>query len=184
MVSDKNRGLGYLMLGFLAVSLFVLMLMITFADYPNWVFGESTISDVIGSDSEKYLVIGGAVGGFLLAFSAIGKFEFNRPGRIGEGVFLIFTGIFLVWASLFKYGEDMFILSLVLALVSIVFAMISAAYDDLEDNRHVIFGSVTVICAIILCSSILTTGPEIYQIATIFVGIIWLMTRNIRELCV
>lgn len=184
MISDKKHGMGYSMMGFLAVSLFVIMLIITLADYPGWVFGETSITELTGSDSEKYLIAGGALGGFLLAFSSIGKFEFNRPGRIAEGIFLIFAGIFLVWASIFKYGEDIFLLSLALVFVSLLFAMISAAYDDLQDDRHMIFGSMSVVCMIILVSLILTTGPEIYQVATIIVGVIWIITRNIRELYV
>ncbi len=182
MVSEKKHGMGYSMLGFLAVSLFTILLIIALSDYPGWVFGESAITDLTGSDSEAYLIVGGALGGFLLAFSAIGKFEFNRPGRIAEGIFLIFAGIFLVWASVFKYGEDIFLLSIVLVLFSIFCAMISAAYDDLKDNRHMVFGSLTLVCAIVFVSLILTTEPEIYQIAIIIVSIFWIVTRNIRDL--
>lgn len=184
MISDKKHGLIFPALGFLAISLFLIMLIFTLADYPDWVFGESSIADIAGSDSEIYLMIGGALGGFLLAFSAIGKFEFNRPGRIAEGIYLILMGIFLVWASFFKYGDDIFLFSLVLLFASLILAMVSAAYDDLKNNRHMFFGSVTVVCAIILGFLILTTGPEIYEISIIFVGIIWIITRNIRELCV
>lgn len=182
MISEKKHGLGYSMLGFFAVSFFLLMLVAGIVDY-GLVLGETPLSDIAGSDSEVFLKIGGA-GGILLAFSAIGKFEKDRPGRNGEGFFVVIAGIFLVWGSLFEYGDDITTWALCLAYISILIAMIIAAYDDFDQGRHMLFGSATIIFLIGFLALRLLAAPEVYQVGILFAAAFWLYTRSFRDLYV
>lgn len=181
MVSENKKGLGGPMLGFLAVSLFLLMLVLSILEYPGWVLGETLMTDVIDSDS-SYLLIGGGVGGLLLAFSAVGKFERGRPGKNGEGIFIVLMGIFLVWASIFKTGETIYDLSVIAILLAFFLAMIFSLYDDYESNRRMGFGAVTVMILIVTFSMCFFMEPEVYQIGIMLAGAIWIIVRSVREL--
>ncbi|MGI6471978.1 MAG: hypothetical protein ACOX1N_02765 [Candidatus Methanomethylophilaceae archaeon] len=183
MVSEKKCSPGYSMLGFLAVSLFILMLMLTVVEYSDWVYGETLVTDLIDSDASRYLFIGGAAGGLLLAFSAIGRFEKGRPGRIGEGLFLVLVGIFIVWAAIFGMGDEIFDISIKLATLSFFLAVICSIYDDFEDNRRMLFGSLSIIFLISTLAMILVCEPGIYQIWFLILGSAWLLLRGVRALC-
>ncbi|HKM08964.1 MAG TPA: hypothetical protein VJX93_00510 [Candidatus Methanomethylophilaceae archaeon] len=182
MISEKKHGLGYSMLGFFAVSFFLLMLTVGIVDY-GLVLGEDPLTDLVGSDSEIFLILGG-LGGILLAFSAIGKFEKDRPGRIGEGMFILLAGVFLVWGSLFEYGDTVTTWSLNLTYILILLAMISAIYDDFDKERHLLFGSVTIVFFAGFLAMRIFATPEVYQIGILVAAAFWLYTRSFRDLYV
>ena len=181
MVPEKKKGLACPMLGFMAVSFFLLMLILAVLDYPGWVLGETLVTDVIDSDS-TYFMIGGAVGGLLLAFSAVGKSGKGRPGRIGEGLFIILTGIFIVWAAIFNVGDKIYEFSVLFAFIAFILAMLSSLYDDFDQNRHMGFGSLTILILVAIFSMCVFMEPEVYQIGTLISGIIWILIRSVREL--
>lgn len=182
MISDNRSSLGYSMLGFLAVSLFILMLIFAIVDYPEWVCGETLITDIIDSGSPKYLLMGSAAGGFLLAFSAIGKLERGRLGRIGEGLFVILVGIFTVWAAVFGYGSDIFDVAVRLVILALFLAVLFSIYDDFKDNRHMVFGSLSIIFFMLMAAMIAFSDPEVYQLGIVVLGPVWILIRSIRDL--
>lgn len=181
MVSEKKKRLACPMLGFLAVSLFLMMLILAVLNYPGWVLGETLLSDVIEADS-SYFLIGGALGGLLLAFSAVGKSGKGRPGRIGEGLFIILMGIFLVWAAIFKVGDAIYDISVTFVFLSFILAMIFSIYDDYSENRHMGFGSLSVIILIMVSSMYFFMEPGVYQIGIVLSGIVWILIRSVREI--
>ncbi len=183
MVSEKKSSPGYPILGFLAVSLFILMLILTIVEYPGWVYGETLVTDLIDSDSSGYLTMGTAAGGLLLAFSAINRFEKGRPGKTGEGMFVILVGIFLIWASIFGPGEEIFDISVKLAFAALFIAMLFSIYDDFKENRHMLLGSLSIVFFISALSMFAFTEPAVYQIVFLVLGPAWLLIRNLLELC-
>lgn len=183
MVSEKKCSPGYSMLGFLAVSLFILMLILTIVEYSEWVYGETLVTDLIDSDSSRYLFVGSAVGGLLLAFSAVGRFVKGRPGRIGEGLFIVLVGIFLVWASIFGMGERIFEISVKLAVLAFYLAVLCSIYDDFESNRRMVFGSLSIVFLISTLAMFAFTEPEVYQIVFLVLAPAWLALRGVRALC-
>ena len=182
MVSEKKCSPGYSILGFLAVSLFMLMLILTIVEYSEWVYGETLVTDLIDSDS-VYLFIGTSLGGLLLAFSAIGRFVEGRPGRIGEGLFIVLMGIFMVWAAIFGNGGDIFDLSVKLIVVAFFLAMICSIYDDFENNRRMVFGSLSIMFLMGTFSVFAFSEPEVYQIMFLILAPAWLLLRNVKALC-
>lgn len=184
MISEKKSSIAYPMIGLIAVSAFVAAWFFAIADNSSWVFGEDLIEVLRVSDSGKYLVLGLSVSGVLLAISSIGRIfsDDSRPFRSAEGMFLLVAGIMLVWVGFFDHGEKIHQIAAIMACFSFAVAMVLSAADDFENNRHMVWGSLTVLIIAVMAISYMAYLPAEVQMMEMLGVIIWAGLRFLKDI--
>ncbi|MGI5964765.1 MAG: DUF998 domain-containing protein [Candidatus Methanomethylophilaceae archaeon] len=182
MNSEKKSSAFYPMLGIIAVFTFLIAWLFAIADNASWIFGEDMIHVLRTSDSGNYLVFGLAASGILLAISSIGKITGGegRYARTAEGVLLLVAGITMVWIGFFDHGENIHTYAAILACFSFAAAMIASLIDDFGKNRHMVWGSVTLIIIAMMAASYITHADAKVQMAEILGVLIWTALRCVK----